>query len=164
MSARENECQISQNYILHMKFSEFDLCFHNSCEIWHSFSRPTVRNFLWCYCRWLITSLAFEKCKKECNILSIILVQGFCPLKVKITQFPGGFRLNRSLNYGFVSVYTYLYSERDQTYAFSCSTVLTSSRSWCQWNMPHVPQWGCTPSSSEASISKPVLVEYWNTP
>ena len=33
MSARENECQISQNYILHMKFSEFYLCFHNSCEI-----------------------------------------------------------------------------------------------------------------------------------
>ena len=24
----ENECQISQNYILHMKFSEFDLYFH----------------------------------------------------------------------------------------------------------------------------------------
>ena len=25
----ENECQISQNYILHMKFSQFYLCFHN---------------------------------------------------------------------------------------------------------------------------------------
>ena len=24
----------------------------------------------------------------------IILVQGFCPLKIKITQFPNGFRLN----------------------------------------------------------------------
>ena len=24
----------------------------------------------------------------------IILVQGFCPLKIKIIQFPGGFRLN----------------------------------------------------------------------
>ena len=33
MEARENECQISQNYILHMKFSEFYLCNHNSCEI-----------------------------------------------------------------------------------------------------------------------------------
>ena len=31
--ARQNDCQISQNYILHMKFSEFFLCFHNSCEI-----------------------------------------------------------------------------------------------------------------------------------
>ena len=29
----ENECQISQNDVLHMKFSEFDLCFHSSCEI-----------------------------------------------------------------------------------------------------------------------------------
>ena len=33
MEARENECQISQNYILQMKFSEFYLCNHNSCEI-----------------------------------------------------------------------------------------------------------------------------------
>ena len=33
MGAQENECQISQNYIFHMKFSEIDLCFHNSCEI-----------------------------------------------------------------------------------------------------------------------------------
>ena len=33
MGARENESQISQNYILHMKFSEFYLCHHNSCEI-----------------------------------------------------------------------------------------------------------------------------------
>ena len=41
MSGRENECQVSQNYILHMKFSEFYLCFHNS----------------------------YEKCKKECNML-----------------------------------------------------------------------------------------------
>ena len=24
----------------------------------------------------------------------IILVQGFCPLKIKITQFPGGFGVN----------------------------------------------------------------------
>ena len=34
MAARENECQILQNYILHMKFSELYLCFHNCCEIW----------------------------------------------------------------------------------------------------------------------------------
>ena len=34
MGARENELhQILQNDILHMKFSEFYLCFHNSCEI-----------------------------------------------------------------------------------------------------------------------------------
>ena len=78
MGARENECQISQNYILHMKFSEFYLCNHN---------------FLWCHYGWFITSLALEKCKKECNILYIILVQGFCPLQIEITQFPGGFCL-----------------------------------------------------------------------
>ena len=27
-------------------------------------------------------------------MLLIILLQGFCPLKIKITQFPDGFRLN----------------------------------------------------------------------
>ena len=48
-----------------MKFSEFYLCNHNSCEIWHSFSRTSMRNFLWCYYRWFITSLALEKCKKK---------------------------------------------------------------------------------------------------
>ena len=35
MGARENECQITQNYILHMNFLEFYLYNHNSCEIWH---------------------------------------------------------------------------------------------------------------------------------
>ena len=91
--SRENECQISQNYILHMKFLEFYLYNHNSCEIWHLFSWTSMRNFLWCYYRWFITSLALEKCKKECNVLWVILVQDFCPLKIKITQFPDGFRL-----------------------------------------------------------------------
>ena len=42
----------------------------------------------------VITSLAFEKCKKECDIVKIILVKGFCPLKTKITHFPDGFLLN----------------------------------------------------------------------
>ena len=32
--------------------------------------------------------------QKEYDILLIILVQGFCPLKIKITQFPDGFLLN----------------------------------------------------------------------
>ena len=96
MGARENECQISQSYILHMKFQEFHLCNHNSFEIWHSFCRIPMRNFHWCYYRWLITSLAFEKYEKECNILKIILVQGFFPVKIKITQFSGGFHLNMS--------------------------------------------------------------------
>ena len=34
-----------------------------------------------------------ENAKKGCNILTIILVQGFCPLKVGIAQFPIGFCL-----------------------------------------------------------------------
>ena len=65
MGARENKWQISQNYILHMKFSEFYLCFHDSPKIWHLFSRTTLRNFLWCYYRWLRTSLTLEKCTKR---------------------------------------------------------------------------------------------------
>ena len=39
MGVQENKCEISQNDILHVKFSEFYLCFHNSYEIWHWFSR-----------------------------------------------------------------------------------------------------------------------------
>ena len=87
MEARENECQISQSYILHMKFQEFHLSNHSSFEIWHSFCRTPMRNFLWCYERWLITSLAFEKYEKECNILKIILVQGFFLWKLKLLNF-----------------------------------------------------------------------------
>ena len=51
-------------------------------------------SFFRCHYRWFITSLALEKCKKEGNILQIILVQDFCPVKIKITQFRDGFRLN----------------------------------------------------------------------
>ena len=42
----------------------------------HIFSRAPMRIFFfWCHYRWFITSLALEKCKIECNILWIILVQ-----------------------------------------------------------------------------------------
>ena len=39
---------------------------------------------------------SLEKCKKRKRntMLLFILVQGFCPLKIKITQFPNGVRLN----------------------------------------------------------------------
>ena len=65
MGAQENECQISQNYIFHIKISEFYLCFHNSCEIWHSLSWTPMRKFTWCYYRWLITSLGLKKNVKK---------------------------------------------------------------------------------------------------
>ena len=49
----------------------------------------------------VITSITLEKYKKkECDVVYIILVQGFCPLKIKITQFPDGFRLNFSKIFG----------------------------------------------------------------
>jgi len=36
-------------------------------------------------------------------MIEIILVQGFCPLKIKITQFPNGFHLNlKFLTFEFV--------------------------------------------------------------
>ena len=38
------------------------MCKLELCEIWRSFSRAPTRNFLRCYYRWLITSLALEKC------------------------------------------------------------------------------------------------------
>ena len=43
MGARENKRQILQNDILHMKFSEFYLCFRNYRGIWHLFSRTSIR-------------------------------------------------------------------------------------------------------------------------
>ena len=65
-------------YILHIKFLRiFPLCFHNSCEIWHSFSWTPMRNFLCCYYRLLLTSLALEKCKKNAMFLKL-----FCRYKV----------------------------------------------------------------------------------
>ena len=35
-----------------------------------------------------IISIGPDKCKKECDMTNIILVQGFCPPKIKITQYP----------------------------------------------------------------------------
>ena len=96
METRENECQIFHKITVHLTHEIF---WNFGCiltsEIWHSFSQTPTRNFLWCYYRWLITSLALEKCKKECNILKIDCCgTGFCPLKISITQFPNGFHLN----------------------------------------------------------------------
>ena len=74
MGARENKCKRSQTWdILNMKFSEFYLCFHNSCELWHLFSRAPIRNCLWCYYRKLITSIALLKSVKKKNAMLFIL-------------------------------------------------------------------------------------------
>ena len=72
MGALENKCRRSQKDILHTTFSEFYLCFHNSCEFWHLFSRVPIRNCLWCYYRKLITSIALENCKKNNAILFLL--------------------------------------------------------------------------------------------
>ena len=41
--------------------------------------------------------MALEKCKKQCDMALNILLHGFCPLKIKITQFSDGFCLNKYL-------------------------------------------------------------------
>ena len=77
-----------------------------------------MRNFLWCYYRRFIASKALEKFKKECNILYINLAQCFCPLKIKITQFPGGFHRKLSVclcRNPFSSVVHFIY-ERKKTF------------------------------------------------
>ena len=51
-------------------------------------------NWFWRYFRQIFISLAFRKCKKDCNILRIFLVEGFCPLKVETARFPIAFHLN----------------------------------------------------------------------
>ena len=87
MGVRENECQISQNYILHINFSEFYQCFQNSCEFWHSFSRSPMKNFLWCYYRWLITSIVLEKCKKNAIFFKLFWYKVFVHWKLKLLNF-----------------------------------------------------------------------------
>ena len=93
-----NKSQISLNEMLRMKVY---LCFHKSCEIWNLFSGAVIRNCLLVllqitnnfYC--MSRALA-ENCKRECNMVLIILVQGF--VFNNITQFPDGFCLNTHMN------------------------------------------------------------------
>ena len=89
MGAQENECQIFQNFKCVITILvKFDI--HNS--------RTSMRNFLWCYYRWFITSSALEKCKtKNAKFFKLFCFFCFCPLKIKITQFPGGFCLKLSV-------------------------------------------------------------------
>ena len=70
-----------------MKSSEFHLCFHNSCEIWHLFSRALMRNSLWCYNRYLIISIALEKCKKNVILFKLFWYKVFVHWKLKLLNF-----------------------------------------------------------------------------
>jgi len=72
---------------------KFFLCFHIFSLLWNLFSRVPKRN---CF-RQIFISLTSKKCKKNSNILKIMMVQGFCPLKTEIARFPVGFRLNTSV-------------------------------------------------------------------
>ena len=73
-----------------MTFSEFYL--------WNLrfISRAPMRNSLWRFKIEIINYIYSHALKnvKKGGIVQIIVVQGFCPLKVEITQFSDGFRLN----------------------------------------------------------------------
>ena len=68
-------------------------CVGTISHFWHLFSLDSIRYCFWWYLWKLFISLAFRKCKKDCNILDVILVLGSCPLKTEITGFSIGFRL-----------------------------------------------------------------------
>jgi len=74
---------------------KFYLWLHYFSELQNSFSPVPLENCFWCYFRQLFISLALRKCKKDLNILNIVLVQDFCPQKSEIAQFPIGFRLKK---------------------------------------------------------------------
>ena len=68
------------------------------CEIWSLyvrlfkeslFSRAPIRTIS--FIQLQVSFIALEKCEKESNMFEIILVRGFCPLKIKITQSSNGF-------------------------------------------------------------------------
>ena len=57
-------------------------------ELWPKFIFSSSHGNLylqWCYRRQLF--LSFRKWKKDCTILKVILVQGFCPLKLIVSAF-----------------------------------------------------------------------------
>ena len=87
MGVQENEYQISQNCILQLKFSVFYPCFHNSCEIWHSFSQPPMRNFLCCYYGWLIPSLGHENVQKNATFFKLFWYKVFVHWELKLLNF-----------------------------------------------------------------------------
>ena len=53
----------------------FDIHFHS------------MKNFLWCYYRWLITSIALEKCKKNAIFFKLFWYKVFLHWKLKLLNF-----------------------------------------------------------------------------
>ena len=98
MGAREEECQISQNYILHIKFLIIFSCMFSQF-LWNLTFIFLDSHEKFSLLLLQITTYIFSPWKMEnkCNILKIIpQVQGFCSLRIKITQFPSGFLLKHS--------------------------------------------------------------------
>ena len=95
MGAQQNECQISQNDILPMKFSDGILpMFSQFLRNWTFIFSDSQSKFSLVLLQMTNYICSPSKMLKRMQYSLIILVQGFCPLKTKITQFPGGFCLN----------------------------------------------------------------------
>ena len=65
----------------------FYLCFHNSWEIWHSFSRTPMRNFLWCYYRWLIHLKPLKNVKNNAIFFKLFWHKDFVHWNLKLMNF-----------------------------------------------------------------------------
>ena len=89
MGARENECQTHKITSFTWNFQRFTCVFTILVKFHIIFSHSHEKFSLVLLEMTNYIFRRLKKCKKECNIL----VQGFCPLRIKITQFPGGFRL-----------------------------------------------------------------------
>ena len=81
MGARENKFQISwelrkRRYNRHV----WDFIWWNLKFLKFVFSGSDKNLFFGVISYNLLQFIAHKKCKKECNMLEIILVQGFCPL------------------------------------------------------------------------------------
>ena len=75
--------------------------------------------------------MALEKCEKECNMLEVILIHDFCPLKIKINPnwFPYGFHLNGFHNHStLITMLTVTRGNPLPAAPGPQSTYLTSSR------------------------------------
>lgn len=68
---------------------KFYLFLHNFSKLWNVYFRVPMGNCLQCYFRQLFISSTF----KGSNVLKVILVQGFRPLKTENVQFPLRYRL-----------------------------------------------------------------------